>query len=276
MKKNIKLLFVLVAIIIANVSCDDATDLYTPGDGFVQFSTTSGSVQESADPIQATVLLGAIENTSGVTVNFTVTSDDPSRFTVSPASGTLEIPAGEYSGVITIAPISNLEVDGNVDLTITLDPSSSVGVGIGGEGVNNNTAAFTVIDDDCPIDIDQFVGTFSVTEEITEGGFAGVTLAGAFSESYQLELTRDPSDTAGIKIVVNNSAGFNEYFPEGTVITFNSCPGDVTLDPESPVMAGFNPLVLSMSSYDEEASTISLVGSLRADIPTYEITLTRM
>ncbi|MCX2717972.1 hypothetical protein [Lentiprolixibacter aurantiacus] len=161
MRQVYKALIFSVIVLFA-ISCEDLGDnrLYNVGDGFVQFQSTSASTFEDGDAMTIGVLLGSGENSSGVSVNFDVIieSGDASRFEVSPANGVLDIPEGEFTGEITITPIDNLDADGNVVIRVELSESSSVPVGVAGEGLEGTSAVFTINDNDCPTEISDSYG----------------------------------------------------------------------------------------------------------------------
>ncbi len=272
MKKYI-LLFAMSLFLFA--SCEEDLTIYEEGDGFVQLATTSSvSFEEGDSAVSTSVILGASENPSGVTVTFTVTSSDPSRYTVEPASGTLEIPAGEFSADIVITPIENILVDGDVELVIELTSGSSRAIGIGGEGLQSTSRTVVLVDNDCPVDTNQFIGTYSVDEVFTAGGNEGLTLSGAFGESYQIEMVAQPGDASGTRLVITNSAGFNTYITDGTVLILQTCPGTVTFDPLPLTPALFANLTIETAVYDEEASTITVNGPL-GNFGPYQFILTR-
>jgi hypothetical protein len=257
------------------ISCEEDLIIYDEGDGFVQFSSSSGSIEEGAlEPSISTVLLGAGENPDGVTVNFTVTADDPSRFTVEPADGTVTIPAGEFTADITITPVDNITVDGDMDIVIDLTTASSLPVGIGGEGINFASRTVTLVDDDCPVDINNFIGTYNVAEVFTSGVNEGLSLAAAFGEAYQIEMVAQPGDDTGTKLVITNSAGFNTYLIDGTVMTLQACPGTVTFDPLPLNVALFADLNIEEAVFNEDQSRIRVSGPLGGFGP-YEFVLTR-
>lgn len=258
------------------VSCEEDLIVYDTETGFIQFSSTSSSIEEAAlgGPSVTTVLLGSGENTGGVTVNFTVTAADPSRFTVEPASGSLTIPAGEFSADIVITPIDNVLVDGNMDIVLELTSGSSVPVGIGGEGQQAVSKTITLIDDDCPVDINAFTGTFDVDEVFTSGVNEGLTLSGAFGESYQLELTAQPGDATGTKVVITNSPGFDQYIPDGTVMTLQACPGTVAFDPNPLNIALFADMTIETAVFNEGQSKVTADGPLGGFGP-YQFVLTK-
>ncbi|WP_299834347.1 hypothetical protein [uncultured Tenacibaculum sp.] len=274
-KLNKYFYFLLLSSLFVLSSCEDENPtFYKNAEGFIQFSSVSADLAEdNTAGLVSTVLFGGASNDDGITVNYTVTSDDNTRFT-DPNNGTIEIPAGERTAEIVIIPVDNARTDGNLEIVIELSATSDKPVGIGGEGVNNNTKTITIVDNDCPITIADWVGTYTVDEVITDGGNAGLSLAAAFGESYQVELSLDTTDPNGITVIVNNSAGFNTYMPNGTKIIFNTCPGTVTLDPASPLIAGFRNMTIESSEYDENNFSIKCTGPVRSDLP-YEFVLTK-
>jgi hypothetical protein len=273
------LLFSLIASLVFT-NCEQQENItFDNNNGFVQFAQTEASIVEnSADPIEVTVLFGgsAEQNSMGITVNYELTSADTTRYTVTPAGGTLMIPAGEVEANILLTPINNLFVDGNADISISLAASSSVPVGLGGAGLAFNTLSITIVDDDCPISINDFVGTYSVDENFTAGRNSPSGLNDFFGESYQLEMVLDPTDVVGNKLIVTNSAGFNQYVPNGTVLTFDTCNGKVTFDGANSVnLALFRDYEYTDSSYDENNFIIKATGPL-STFGEYQFTFTKM
>lgn len=258
------------------VSCEEDLLVFDTETGFVQFASTAGSVEEAAlgGPSVTNVLLGAGENASGVTINFTVTATDASRFTIEPSNGSLTIPAGEFSTDIVITPIDNVTVDGNMDVVLELTSGSSVPIGTAAEGREAVSKTVTIIDDDCPVDINAFIGTFNVAEVFTSGVNEGLTLAGAFGESYQIEMVAQPGDATGTKLVITNSAGFNQYIPDGTVMTLQACPGTVVFEPLPLNIALFADLAIEVAVFDEGGGKVTVDGPLGGFGP-YQFVLTR-
>jgi hypothetical protein len=276
--KNLIKIFTL-SLVLAFASCGETENVTLDiGDGFVQFAASSSSVQEnSTDPITIDVLYGGslASNTNGINVKFTLEGADASRFTITPANGTLQIPAGEASASISILPIDNNIVDGNSNFSVVLSPDSDKAVGIGGQGINNSSFALTIVDNDCPVDINGFVGTYTVFENFTGGGNAPSGLNNFFGESYQLEMTLAPNDPSGTKLIVNNSPGFDTYIANGTVLAFDTCNGKVTFDSKSQVeVALFRTFVYTDSGYDESDFIIEATGPLATFGP-YQFTFTK-
>ena len=157
MKKIIASLVVLTMLI----SCGDAENpTYVPEGDFVQFETASTSTAEDGDAVTIDVALGSTDNPNGTSVNFDVNiaSGDASRYTIEPSNGVLDIPAGEFTGEITITPIDNLDNDGNVELTLELVSSSNLGVGVAGIGLEKVEASVVINDNDCPTVISEEYG----------------------------------------------------------------------------------------------------------------------
>jgi len=273
MKKYIS---IIVLALVAFTSCEEDLLVYDTPAGFIQLSAETGSITEdTVDPIITEVLIGSGTNESGITVNYTVTSSDPSRFTITPATGSIDIPAGEFSAEIAITPIDNVAADGDLDVVIELSSGNSLPIGIGGEGNFNTSRTVTIIDNDCPVDINAFVGVFTVFENFTSGGNAPFGLVDFFGESYQVEMALQAGDASGTKVVVTNSAGFNTYLTDGTVFQFLACSGTILIEGGDPTCAEFAPLIVDGSSYDESIGELQVTGALGPQFGPYQFTFTR-
>ena len=184
MKNFIKLF--IFTIVIAFSSCEEEKNITLDvGPGFVQFDGASASLpEESTNAVTVTVLYGntAESNTNGINVNFTLEGANASRINITPSNGTLVIPAGETSADITIESIDNIDVDGNLEFTINLSADSDVPVGIAGEALQNVSYAITIIDNDCPIVLEDMQGTYSGTDNWYAS--AGGPLSVSFAASY--------------------------------------------------------------------------------------------
>lgn len=272
---KIKYLFI-VLMSAALFSCED---IETPDLGsdsaWLQFESSSDNMSEASPSKQIPILYASNENAAGVDVSFTYTSSVPSGFTVEPANGVVTIPAGEFVGYITVVPENDVIANEDILLTFSIEGNTDVAIGIAGEGVNNVTSSFTIIEDDCPIAINDFVGTYSVSEVFTSGLNEGVSLAGAFGEVYQMEATLDPDDVTGTRIIFSNSAGFNTYFPEGTVVTFITCTKEVQIGDGEPVLAEWNPFAYQSTIYSDENLSITVSGEYLNFGP-YEFVLTKL
>lgn len=272
MKKYISL---IILALVAFTSCEEELLVFDTPEGFIQLSAETGTITEdNPGSIVTQVLLGTGSNESGVTVNFTVTSSDPSRFTVEPATGTVTIPAGEFSADISVSPVDNVAADGDLEVVIALATGNPLPIGIGGEGTFNTARSITIVDNDCPVDINAFVGTFTVFENFTGGPNAPFGLNDFFGESYQVEIALQPGDASGTKVVVTNTPGFNTYLTDGTVIQFLACSGELLFEAGNPVCAEFAVLTIEGTSYDESIGELQATGPLGGFGP-YQFTFTR-
>ena len=274
-KLNKYFYFLLLSSLFVLSSCEDENPtFYKNAEGFIQFASTSADLAENNTAgLTTTVLFGGASNDNGITVNYTVTSDDNTRFT-DMNNGTVEIPAGQRSAEIVIVPVDNARTDGNLEIVLELSTSSDKPVGIGGEGVNSNTKTITIVDNDCPINLDDWVGTYTVQEEFSAGGTnAGLSLAANFTETYQIEISKDPTDTDGIRVILNNSAGANQFIPNGTVMTFDTCNGAVSFAGTVNI-ALFRDMTVNETSYSDSNFTIFAKGPL-GTFGDYEFTLTK-
>ncbi len=276
MKKTSIFSFLAAALFL--VSCQDVE---TPDLGvdeqWLQFGEGSYEVAENApQPLVVTIYYAAENNPNGVSVDYTVTSSNPDRYELASQTGTVEIPAGEFSADILIDPVDNFTSDGDAEVLLELSSDSDIPVGIAGEGMFNQSTTVTIIDDDCPVDIESFVGTYAVTEEFTSGTNAGLTLAGAFGETYQIEVSLAPGDETGTQLLLSNSEGANQYFEPGTVITLKTCSKTFSFNNGNPdIAAGFGTLSVTGTSYDEEAKAITASGPLGNYGP-YQFLLTKV
>ena len=158
-------------------SCEDITtpDLGT-NNQWIQFESSSLVVTESnPTPLKVNVLYAAATNESGIDVNFTYTSSQNDGFTVTPSNGVVSIPAGEFVGYIEVTPINDQVTNDDIVLNFSME-NNSLPLGIAGEGLFNTTSEVTIVEDDCPLDLTQFVGTYSAEEDGQYFYEVGVTL----------------------------------------------------------------------------------------------------
>ena len=276
MKKNILALLCFVLLFSA---CEEQE--FGISSKYIRFGEETSAVSEgeSAEveiPIYYSV--SGDQRTEGdITVNITTSGTAVEQADYIITSGkTLTISAGEYVTYVRVQMIDNLLTDGAKQATFTIS-SNSADVSIGFPGPDGVFAShtLTINDDDCPLESSAFVGTFMVEEIFTSGTNEGVTLAGAFGESYQLQISQDPTDASGTKYIINNSAGYNEFFEDGTRFGFNTCDGTLTFTDGDPLIAIFANLDVQGSSYSESDSEIIISGPL-GNFGPYEIKLTRL
>lgn len=151
MKNYLNSLLYIVAVALIMASCEEEPLVYTPDNTYAQLSSeTAVNVGESGSPVTVKVQLGTIENTQGATFDFTITGD-ATRYTVTPTDGKITFDAGKYEANIVITPTNNNVADGNAVLTVSLQGTN---IGAGGDSVNLVSKKITIVDDDCPITID--------------------------------------------------------------------------------------------------------------------------
>ncbi len=131
------------------VGCDgDDTSISNFGTSFAQLDDVSAVqiLENSDEVVEIMVILGGPQATD-TQIEFDVTGD-ASRFVLSPPS--LSIPAGQTNGFITLTPVNDIEVNGDIDVVVALSPSSSVAVGLVGQGSGSISKTISILDNlDC-------------------------------------------------------------------------------------------------------------------------------
>ena len=274
-------IYTLIAVIaLVSFSCEDIT---TPDLGresqWLQFERAAYSVPEnSPEPREIAVLYAAETNDSDIQVSFTYTASQMDGYTIEPANGVVTIPAGEFIGYITVTPINDNTASGDITIDFSIEGNTGFNLGIAGEGVYNTTSTLTIVEDDCPIDLSEWVGIYSVTEQfIPPSVNAPNGLSFFFGEIYQVELSADASDPSGTQVILTNSPGYNVYFDSGTVMSFLTCNLEVEFDAGAPRLAEFEPFFPSTTSFNTESHTITCSGLFQtAGYGPYEFTLTKI
>lgn len=281
MKNIIKTLSLLTITAVFFASCESNDNPTFNADGdFVQLATDDNGttpngfvLENSPNPIVTSFILDG-PKTNDVVIEFEVTSDDPSRFMV--VSGTsITVPAGETSGEIVIQPIDNFNTDGDAQVVVALSTSNTFNIGVAGDGNFSVSRTITISDDDCPIAINDFVGLYNVSEVFSAGGTnAGLTLVNALGRSFLLEFSLNPNDATGTQVIINTPAGFDQFLPNGTVLSFLTCTAEFELD-SNPIRTGdFANQTLTTTSYVESSFTLSGSGPL-GNFGAYEWVLTK-
>jgi hypothetical protein len=230
------------------------------------------------DVDEAKLVRFRLESEFETTTAFANAGDDASAaFDVS-ISGTngvysVEIPAGQVSISFYIRTKDDLEASGDKLIRLQITDAGDSNIGIG-SFQRNNELTIRIADDDCPIAIADWVGTYTVVEGFTAGTNEGLTLAEAFNERYQVELALDPTDRTGTKVIWRNSTGFNAFFNNNTIMTFVTCPQQVQFDAGPPLLAEWNAFAFSQSSYNESKFEITCSGPFLNFGP-YQFVLTK-
>jgi hypothetical protein len=302
MKNLMNKYFLLFAVIAGfNTSCKDDEVITSYNESYVSFSQSAATVAEStvvssaakADSkvgVQFNVTIVRSNIQEAQVVNFTLSGkfastsafadegdDASSTFFVS-ADGTdgnysIEIPAGQSSASFFVRTIDDLFSSGDKVLTIEITGAGSLNLGRGPSQVNKKLT-LTIADDDCPIAIADWVGTYTVKEAFTSGANAPFGLVDFFGETYQVELALDPTDGTGTKVIITNSAGFNNYFDAPAVMSFVTCTKEIKFDAGNPRVAEFAVLSITATSYNESKFEIVASGPLATYGP-YQFVLTK-
>ena len=136
-------------VILMALGCDgDDTGLANISATFAQLddNRTVTVLENSGTAVGIMVILGGPQATD-TQIEFDVTGD-ASRYVLS--SSSLSVPAGETTGVITLTPVDNEDIDGDVEIVVTLSSSSSLPIGIGGDGISSVNKTIKIVDDNVP------------------------------------------------------------------------------------------------------------------------------
>ncbi len=133
---------------------------YTP---FVQVTTPTVSISENADPAEAVVKVQYVgpKLSQDLTVTFQVTLDGPGDDVTLPGA-TVVIKAGEFTANSVVTFENNFFNDGNKVVTLKLASTSSPDVVLATEGTKKDLGVVTIVDDDCPFDVSEWVGAYKM------------------------------------------------------------------------------------------------------------------
>ena len=269
-----------LAILMA-FGCDgDDSSLPSISANFAQLNDDSAVniLENSGTVVEILVLLGGPQATE-TQIEFDVTGD-PSRYILS--SSSLSIPAGETRGMVTFTAIDDDEINGDLDVVVALSPSSSVPVGLVGQGSGAISKTISIVDDNVPcndytitIISDEYgtEATYDLLDEngnviLTGGPFAD-TGAGGTSEEitnitladgcYTLRVFDYWGDSWGYGGAVY-SAGCGAAVFSGDAENFEGIPGldlsTVPDNPEYPVLFRTNSSTSSTPPYVGHAAQI--------------------
>ncbi len=257
-------------------------------------ATVVGSADKTDTKVGSSFAIDVIRNTSNISsdlaVTFTVSSqflsdsdfagagDDASEtfnLSIEGSNGTytVTIPAGSASSQFVLRSNDDLFSSGDKQVVFTITSADGAKIGLGNSGIGKSLT-LTIVDDDCPITIADWVGTYTVEEVFTSGANEGLTLAGAFDETYELVLALAPNDATGTKVVITNAPGANVYMANGTVMTFITCTKQVAFDPLPLRLALFANLNITASEYNEGQLKITVSGPL-GNFGPYQFILTK-
>lgn len=138
-------------------------------------------------------------------------------YTVSPAIGTMTIPYGEKTGVLTFTTTTDSSVESPETISLTLNPISTA-------TINNNVATTTIIDTSVVVEPDKFF--FSGAASVNEGDTARYTISHAPVTGSAITIPYIISGTATIG---------SDYTGTSGTLTFNV--GDTVKYIDLPIIA---------------------------------------
>lgn len=175
--KQLKYLF-LVGLIGLLIACDenppilftDAVVVFEGND--ISITESVGGGNETPNSTTLTISRANADISQALTINYTAEAILVSTgatvsdaFTISGTAGQITIPANAYEASITLSTVNNLDTDGAKEVTITLT-SAEGGINIGYPGPDSprKSIKVTIEDDDCPFEIDNFIGDYECDE----------------------------------------------------------------------------------------------------------------
>lgn len=191
--------FGVASLMLGMASCDDPEDIGTfEGPNFVAMDKATYSVAEnSQSPVVVKVGIASAPVKQDVTVNYTLggTAVAGEDYTVS-GSGSVVVPAGSNTAEITITPTDNGIFEANKTVVVTItSTSNNLPIGLSGnsEATKRASATVTIVNDDCPVIAQEFVGTYNVT-------YVYVADPASDTSTDVSEITVDPNDENSILI----------------------------------------------------------------------------
>ncbi len=216
---------------------------------WIQFQTSTLTVSESEPFKKIPVLYAADTNPNGIEVNFTYTATSTEGYTLSPSNGVVTIPAGEFIGYITITPINDDVTNEDVVFNFSLE-NNSIPIGIAGQGIYNTTIEVTLVEDDCPLDLSQFVGTYTAEEDDYCVGCYEVSVT--LNETDQVLVLSNLYDTGGTTVIALDNSD-----PANPTIDFQSRLYNAALQVNSQYgnVWATNPSSISGNGPEDDLST---------------------
>jgi hypothetical protein len=263
MKNKLNIIYAFAfAMIALMVSSCDQSELYPrygekDGQAFVAFEQGSASFSESVsvnaadgsssnlvdNTYQVRLERSAADISSALTVSvsasavYAADSDfgdagaDASAL-VSFADNLQEIvfEANEATTTFTVQSTENLETQGDIIITLSIESVSSSNYQIGFQsGQTRSDMTLTVIDDDCPIDIPGvWEGIYQVTEFPAAPGSFNEGFSVGSAVGLQVELVLDESDPLGVSAILKPTAASSLLVDE-VPLTFVTCPETVLI-----------------------------------------------
>ncbi|TXE15552.1 hypothetical protein ES692_16060 [Psychroserpens burtonensis] len=280
MKKIIKLIPILCLVLVLGCDSDDDNARFSndPTTGWVEFATpTSGqTITIITEQVVLPVSVRVPNFQDGITINYVIEPVQGDFNSILTTGTSISLPAAQATAEGSPF-VGNIELDFSgvselnevviFDVVITSTDINSVGVGL------SNSIVSYRISTPCPLDVAAIEGTYDVDEVFTSGVNAGLSLAAAFGESYQVEISLDPTDLTQTIFILTNSIGFNQFFVDGSTATLDTCNGTITFS--DPLNLGdFADMVVEVTSYTESPAVMIADGPL-GNFGPYQFILTK-
>ncbi len=147
-------------------SCEEKNNVYE-GQSFAMYEKTYYSATESSgEIIEVPVFLNIAngKHDSKVTVAYTITSDtgvEGVNYVIIDDKSEFSFEPGVYKDAIKVQIIDNTDEDGDkvLDIAITTSSNTSINIGTPGPTPTLKNTTLVIIDDDCALKINEFVGT---------------------------------------------------------------------------------------------------------------------
>ncbi|WP_162427773.1 Calx-beta domain-containing protein [Pontibacter pudoricolor] len=225
MKRFINKLFLsfgIVSLVLGATSCDDPEDIGKfEGPNFIALDKAAYSVAEnSTDPLTIKIGVASTPVKEDVTVNYTLggTAIVGEDYTVA-STGSVVIPKGGNTAEIVITPLDNDVYEANKTVVVTITSTSAdfpIGLSGNSEKTKRNFTTVTIVNEDCPLIAENFVGTYTALYE-----YAADPADGPYEHTTTVAL--DPEDETGLLI--------SNFWGDGVTVKakINGCSGAVTI-----------------------------------------------
>jgi hypothetical protein len=273
--KNILKIFPVLLLAIA-FSCDESDSRFSgedPTSGWVEFTSSGTTITVVTDVLEIPIQVNVPVYENGLNINYTLepVQGDFSSIVTTDSSVYVD-PSDIYRNAAVTLNFSGVADLSEIVIFDVVLTSVSNGVNV---GVDDSSITRYRISTPCPIDINSWIGAYSVEEAFTSGPNAPFGLTDFFGESYQVEIAQDPTDVTNTKVVFSNTPGFNVYLNNGTVMTFDTCNFTVSFDAGPPLIAEFANHAIETTTYDESTNTIQCDGPL-ANFGPYQFIFTKI
>lgn len=173
--KNIINGLVLVALLFVASSCDPENGRVTfDGPYYVQFTGSGSTISEEMESTTVIIEVSNVGPTKNEDIVVSYSTEGSTAvegvdfdLAAGQTSGQIVIPAGKHFGTLKLNTIDNLDADGVKSLKVTLT-SASGGLDAG-RGAIGLSYTLTINDNDCPLDLDTFAGSYDMDFTHTAG-----------------------------------------------------------------------------------------------------------